>query len=242
MSSEAPESVKVVLADPQAVARIGTREVLEAGGIAVVAETGSGGEALHSSCPLPAMSTTTRVFLLLIVLLTTTAVTESVAQQAPDRQDQPSAVLLGGFNLDLSGEKEVGYTRMDPSLDFFITPRWAVGARAVHATSYGQGRGNWSVWSVGPHTSFFPFEGGLAWTLGTTRPYAHGGLAYTHTDRRGTNEINTYQGIGGYAGLGLTHTFFAGVGIFSEATLVGGENYTYGSELLDIRFGISFTP
>lgn len=31
VSSEAPESVKVVLADPQAVARIGTREVLEAG-------------------------------------------------------------------------------------------------------------------------------------------------------------------------------------------------------------------
>ena len=47
MSSEAPESVNVVLADPQAVARIGIREVLEAGGIAVVAETENGEEALH---------------------------------------------------------------------------------------------------------------------------------------------------------------------------------------------------
>lgn len=45
--SEISDSVEVVLADPQSVARIGTREVLEDGGVIVVAETESGEEALR---------------------------------------------------------------------------------------------------------------------------------------------------------------------------------------------------
>lgn len=45
--SEGEPSIQVILADPQEVARIGAREVLEEAGISIVGETGSGEEALH---------------------------------------------------------------------------------------------------------------------------------------------------------------------------------------------------
>jgi hypothetical protein len=183
------------------------------------------------------MSAAIRQAFFLAVLLSVGAAPQVAAQQAGDEVQSPSsAVLLGGFNLDLSGEADQGYTRVDPSLDFFVTPRWAVGARAIHATGYGEGKGRWSVWSVGPHVSFFPFRG-ARWTLGTSRPYAHGGVAYTTTDYRGGED--TYRGLDAYAGLGLMHMFFAGVGVFGEATFIVGENYTYGNEGLDLRLGLS---
>ena len=189
------------------------------------------------------MPATTRRTLFLIVLLATATVSEADAQQdhSDDEARRPSAVLLGGFNLDLSGEADHAFTRVDPSLDFFVTPRLAVGARMLHETRYGDDV-QYALWSGGPHTSFFPFETGKQWALGTTRPYAHGGLSYTRVDREQFGGTETYDGVSVYAGAGLVHTFVAGVGLFGEATLIGGKSYGAGNEVLELRLGLAVTP